>query len=172
MEEVKTRYTNVIGKDHLCVKTSNKGKAGQLLEDLLGIPHSSACLDMIDGELKVFPLKPNGTVKESVAITMVNKDDLKTTQFEDSRVYKKLENTLFVPYKQTGDDVCFMESIHFTKYNPYFEQLKNDYIEIQTKEFSGRVGKYLQTRTKGAGHGSTSRAFYLRPSFMKLLMTK
>jgi hypothetical protein len=29
------------------------------------------------------------------------------------------------------------------------------------------MGKYIQPRTKGAGHGSTSRAFYARPLFLK-----
>jgi len=171
MELVKTRYSSIVNRMHLCVNTRNRGVAGHLLEKLLEIPHSSNCLDMVDGELKVFPLKPNGSVKESVAITMVNKDTLKTTVFEESRVYKKLQNTLFVPYKRDGDNVCFMEAIHFTKDSPYFEQLKKDYIDIQTKPFSGTVGKYLQSRTKGKGHGTTSRAFYLRASFMKLLLS-
>jgi DNA mismatch repair protein MutH len=170
MDLVKVAYTSISGKTHLCVKTKNKGGAGHLLEDLLKIPHSSDCLDMVDGELKVFPLLPNGNVKESVAVTMLDKELLKTTPFEESRVYKKLENVLFVPYKRDGDSVCFMDAIHFTKDHEYFEQLKKDYTDIQTEEFSGKVGKYLQSRTKGAGHGTTSRAFYLRSSFMKLLM--
>jgi len=169
MELVKTRYKDVINKMQVCVNTKNKGIAGHLLEELLEIPHSSNCLDMVDGELKVFSLKPNGSVKESVAITMVDKELLKSTPFEESRVYKKLQNTLFVPYKRDGDTVCYMEAIHFTKDSPYFEQIKKDYIDIQTKPFSGNVGKYLQSRTKGKGHGTTSRAFYLRASFMKLL---
>jgi len=170
MELIKHRYKNIMDKIHSCVNTKNKGIAGQLLEKLLEIPHSSNCLDMVDGELKVFSLKPNGSVKESVAITMLDKELLKTTTFEESRVYKKLQNTLFVPYKRDGDTVCYMEAIHFTKDSPYFEQLKKDYIDIQTKAFSGNVGKYLQSRTKGKGHGTTSRAFYLRASFMTLLL--
>jgi hypothetical protein len=32
---------------------------------------------------------------------------------------------------------------------------------------TGRMGKFIQPRTKGAGHGSTSRAFYARPLFLK-----
>lgn len=170
MEEVKAAYTPISGKTQLCVKTKNKGGVGQLLEKLLEIPHSSDCLDMLDGELKVFPLRPNGSVKESVAVTMVDKELLKMTPFEESRVYKKLENVLFVPYKRDRENVCFMEAIHFTRDHEYFEQLKKDYTDIQTEEFSGKIGKYLQTRTKGKGHGTTSRAFYLRASFIKLIM--
>jgi hypothetical protein len=32
------------------------------------------------------------------------------------------------------------------------------------------MGKYIQPRTKGSGHGSTSRAFYARTSFLKKLL--
>ena len=62
MELVKTRYSSIVGRMHLCVNTRNRGVAGHLLEKLLEIPHSSNCLDMVDGELKAFPLKPNDSV--------------------------------------------------------------------------------------------------------------
>lgn len=171
LEDVKTKYESIIHKEHTCIKTKNKGGAGHLLEDLLGIPHSSDCLDMVDGELKAFPIKENGKAKESVAITMTDKEALKITPFEESRVYKKLENTLFIPYHRKGDIVCFGKIIHFTKSNEHFEQLKKDYNEIQSNRLSSKLGKYLQTRTKGAGHGSTSRAFYLRALFMNILLS-
>jgi len=32
---------------------------------------------------------------------------------------------------------------------------------------TGKMGVFIQPRTKGAGHGSTSRAFYARPLFLK-----
>jgi DNA mismatch repair protein MutH len=169
---IKTKYENIFKNSYTCIKTRNKGGVGHLLETLLDIPHTSDCLDMLDGELKSFPIQKNGKAKESVAITMVDKDNLKTkkVQFEDSRVYKKLENTLFIPYKRDGDTICFGSVIHFTKSNEYFEQIKEDYNDIQNKPFSSDVGKYLQSRTKGAGHGTTSRAFYLRASFMNKLL--
>jgi hypothetical protein len=50
--------------------------------------------------------------------------------------------------------------------------LKNDYDAIRTAfladgTLTSTTGALLQNRTKGAGHGSTSRAYYLRPEFMK-----
>jgi hypothetical protein len=35
------------------------------------------------------------------------------------------------------------------------------------KKLSGKMGKYIQPRTKGSGHGSISRAFYARKSFLR-----
>ena len=73
--QVKERFQSFQGKKFECPKTNNKGEEGQLLEQLLGIPNSSACLDCSDGELKLFPLKKlkrskQYTAKETVAITM------------------------------------------------------------------------------------------------------
>jgi DNA mismatch repair protein MutH len=35
---------------------------------------------------------------------------------------------------------------------------------------TGKDGKWIQARTKGAGHGSTSRAFYARKCLIKEIM--
>ncbi len=58
-----------------------------------------------------------------------------------------------------------------------YEQVKKDYElvrnTIRTKGFgalTGAMGVYVQPRTKGAGHGSTSRAFYARPIFIKKIL--
>ncbi len=55
-----------------------------------------------------------------------------------------------------------------------YNQVKADYDlvreTIHTKGFcalTGKMGVYIQPRTKGQGHGSTSRAFYARTSFLK-----
>ena len=54
-----------------------------------------------------------------------------------------------------------------------YEQIKADYDlireVIRTKGFahlSGSMGIMVQPRTKGAGHGSTSRAFYARAALV------
>ncbi|MCZ7609712.1 MAG: hypothetical protein M5U17_06055 [Ignavibacterium sp.] len=51
--------------------------------------------------------------------------------------------------------------------------MKADYDLVRetiiTKGFSalsGKLGVYIQPRTKGAGHGSASRAFYARVPFL------
>ena len=56
-----------------------------------------------------------------------------------------------------------------------FEAVKADYELVQEclkdprrgfSSLSGSMGQYIQPRTKGAGHGSISRAFYARPNFL------
>ena len=55
-----------------------------------------------------------------------------------------------------------------------YENVKKDYDLVrntlldQSKGFnylSGKMGVFIQPRTKGAGHGSISRAFMLEPNF-------
>ena len=175
------RIRSVVGTVQNVPHTRNKGAAGLALEVMLGIPASPACLDCSDGELKAFPLKrlANGSLvpKETVAVTMCTPELLKTQSFQESRCRVKLANTLFVPYMwEMNGDITFYTPILFTESHPLFHALEADYTVLQTSALEGilksNLGTYLQTRTKGAGHGSTSRAFYLRPSFIKALFKK
>lgn len=174
LADAEVRIRALVGASHSIPTTTNKGNVGLWLERSIGIPASSACLDCLDGEIKAFPLKTIAaglTPKETIAVTMVDVPLLQSQAFEDSRVFKKLENTLFVPYLRTGDTVVFYTPVRFTKEHALMESLKTDYGVLQTNAqagvLMGSLGKYLQTRTKGAGHGSTSRAFYLRPKFAR-----
>ncbi len=171
----------LVGISHTVPRTANKGAAGHHLETLLGIPHSPACLDCEDGELKAFPLKRNSKSqlgpKETVAVTMCDITALATTSFADSRVAAKLRKTLFVPYLRSDDEsVTYFKPVLFTEAHPLWTALAADYAEIQKRAaegvMTGSIGTYLQTRTKGTGHGSTSRAFYLRPKFLSALFSE
>lgn len=176
--ELQARLQPHVGTKTNVPKTRNKGAAGLALETLLGIPHSPACLDCTDGELKAFPLKrlKSGKLvpKETVAVTMCNLEDLKSKTFAESRCRAKLQRTLFVPYfwEDTGDLTLFAPFL-FTAEHALFAALEADYAELAARaregEMTGSIGVYLQTRTKGAGHGSTSRAFYVRPQFLSQL---
>jgi DNA mismatch repair protein MutH len=167
-----------VGKPKTCPLTRNKGLPGLFIEEIVGIPHTPNCLDCVDGELKLFPLKrlKNGTLapKETIAVTMLQPESLRTIPFTDSNVFRKLSRCLYIPYLRDEETIVL--------HNPYIldlsknaeiqTQLEADYNEIASKyitenKMTGSIGRYLQTRTKGAGHGSTSRAFYLRPQFIK-----
>ena len=180
VDEIHAKFVPLIGKEYTLPLTRNKGLTGTYLEDLLGIPHTSNCLDCSDGELKVFPMKKlkNGALvpKETIAVTMLNKDELRTCDFKDSKCLKKMTMMLLVPYLRTGDVIQFMGAkvvnLLDDEYKGLYDILEADYNEIRQKYLANGVlesstGTLLQNRTKGAGHGSTSRAYYLRPEFMK-----
>jgi len=57
INDVKRICSIVIGKKYSLPKSKNKGAVGILLEEITGIPTSSACWDCVDGEVKAFPLK-------------------------------------------------------------------------------------------------------------------
>lgn len=185
---------SVKGQRFFCPKSRNKGAAGLLLEGKLGIPTSSACLDCLDGEIKAFPqtkatsrtrlakqfgLKEGDYLAaETVAITMMRPHDLPSTKFEESRLYKKIKNVLFISYVRDGDNVSFNEEIVFDDTNPLFKQIAEDYETIKNHYeiygfTKGRIGKFLQVRTKGPGKGAPkTHAFYFRRQFLIQLFKK
>ena len=153
---------------------SNKGKFGLLIENILGLNNNSIQEpDFGDFELKCIPLKKlkNGklTFKETVAITMINPDNIINTSFSESHLYNKLKKVLFVTYI---NDTIY--DVHIFELNgTIYDEVKNDYDNIRKSiimvgfpSLSSSMGKYIQPRTKGAGHGSISRAFYGRVSFL------
>ena len=176
IEEVRAALTPIIGHTFHFPKTSNKGATGFLCEKLTGIPTTSASLDCKDGEVKSFPVKKlkDGSLvaKETVAITMLNKDDLIRSEcFSDSRCYKKMNRMLMVPYLREGDKIEFLPP-HFVELEKHtelptitedYDAIRKGFIESGT--LSSSTGKLLQNRTKGPKN-STSRAFYLKKEFV------
>jgi len=172
-----TKMQPFIGKEFNLPITKNKGLPGHFLEDLLGIPHTSNCLDAADGEVKLFPVKrlKNGTLvpKETIAVTMLSTDDLLVRDFKSSKLCKKMSRMLIVPYYRNADNIIFMKPVIIVlSEHESYPIIESDYNEIRTNFIENGIlrsknGILLQNRTKGAGHGSTSRAFYLRPQFMK-----
>lgn len=178
--ELQEKMVPLVGTTMVSPKTKNKGETGILLEKLTGIPQTSNCLDCTDGELKTFPLKRDKAgrlvPKETIAITMLDRDTLKDCAFAQSRPCKKMSKMLCVPYERTGDNIVYYTPILIDLSLPTYAALASilqaDYELIQKKfnetgELSSADGILLQNRTKGAGHGSTSRAFYLRTDFVK-----
>jgi DNA mismatch repair protein MutH len=178
LDEIHTKVLTLQGKKIHAPVTRNKGATGLLLETITGIPHSPACLDCVDGELKTFPIKKlkRGVLvpKETLAVTMLCTDDLKGCAFQDSRCLKKMERMLVVPYYREGDSIQYLKPTLLEKKDQpdIYSILEADYTTIRSEYITSNtlkseIGTYLQTRTKGAGHGSTSRAFYLRTGFLK-----
>jgi hypothetical protein len=172
---VMNKMESIINKSIVSAKNSNKGSVGHLLEDMLGIPRSSACLDCIDGEVKVFPIKkrPNGTLtaKETVAVTMLSQDNLLKEEFIDSKCYQKMKTMLMIPYLRESDTITYFAPTLIVLNDELFDLIKADYNEIrqsfiETGELHSKTGTYLQNRTKGPGGAKKTRAYYLRQAFM------
>jgi DNA mismatch repair protein MutH len=165
----------------------NKGWAGHVFERYLELPINSAQSPNFGSwELKSIPLKKlkNGswTVKETMAITMIDPINIIQKEFEDSHLLAKLKKAVIV-VRTVGENVDEPSYIHsileLDLDGEMYEIIKNDYNLVRNtllnyqngfELLTGKMGKYIQPRTKGSGHGSTSRAFYARTSFLKQLL--
>lgn len=164
----------------------NKGWAGHVIERYLGLPINSAQSPNFGSwELKIVPLKRDSTgqlrVKETMAITMIDPYHVRETPFEQShllaklkkavvcaRIFESIEDARSILYKVSEFDLNDPEIL---------EQVRNDYELVRNTirnhgfdQLTGRMGILVQPRTKGPGHGSTSRAFYARTGFVARIL--
>lgn len=160
----------------------NKGWAGQVIEHYLGLPKNSLqAPDFGTWELKVVPVIPGlegpVLVRESMAITMIEPAEVVDNKFSDSHLYDKLRSMIVVAriFQDVKETSAYVHSAaEFDLDNPAIrKQVEADYEAIREiirmkglEALTGDTGKYVQARTKGRGHGSTSRAFYARPVFV------
>ncbi len=160
----------------------NKGWVGHVIERYLGLPiNSSQSPNFGSWELKVVSLKRNAkrqlVVKETMAITMIDPYNVARTPFEESHLRAKMRKAVIVArvFESQSETSSLLHSV--TDFDlgdsEIYEQVKADYElvrdTINTTGFSalkGKMGVLVQPRTKGAGHGSTSRAFYARTKFV------
>lgn len=166
----------------------NKGWAGHVFERYLGIPINSAQSPNFGSwELKSIPLryKRNGELafKETMAITMLDPVNVGQKEFEDSHLLSKLKKAVVV-VRVVGDTVDAPSYVHsvvtFDLHGELYDAVKADYEEVRNalldpdkgfESLTSKMGYYIQPRTKGAGHGSTTRAFYARKIFLKQFVT-
>ncbi len=160
----------------------NKGWAGLVIEHYLGLQQNSRqAPDFDTWELIDVPLWRNADntlrVKESVAIIMLQAAEVLSNRFEDSYLYDKLRSPLVVGriYERPQElHSLFYAAAEFDLDNPIIrEQVAGDYEIIRRQiqaggidSVTGDLGKLVQARAKGRGHGSTTQAFYARPIFV------
>ena len=161
----------------------NKGWKGLVLERLAGLQTNiSKAPNGLTYELKSVAFRYVGkelVPKETMAITMINPAELKAHSFFESHVWAKLKTIVFCAVMWHGKnsekaELLKVTSLDFSETDELIQEIKADYDFIRhkliTKGFkslTGKDGKWIQARTKGAGHGSTSRAFYARTKFVK-----
>ncbi|MGC8453765.1 MAG: hypothetical protein ACL9RN_12240 [Cylindrospermopsis raciborskii] len=150
--------------------TKNKGYRGTVLQELLEIPNSKSLKDCIDGDIKSF------TLGQPVAITML-KHCLtqiieESVEFEASKVYEKLENTLFVGFDKSNQFInakVINKASYPELYDKFAEdynfisaQVKYHYFNQKTLHTINGPDKFIQIRTKGSKYrnGNYSRLCY------------
>jgi DNA mismatch repair protein MutH len=156
----------------------NKGWKGLILERLAGLDQSKAkAPNGLTFELKSVSFRRVDGVlvpKETMAITMINPDELRAHSFFESHCWAKLKAIVFCAVMWHGTnsqsaELLKVASMDFAETDDLILEIKADYDLIRRKlidhgfaALTGKDGKWIQARTKGAGHGSTSRAFYAR----------
>lgn len=116
-----------------------------------------------------------------MAITMIDPINVANTDFENSHLLMKMRKILIL--SRIWEDKTEPSSIVFGIHTfdigntEIYNQVKNDYelvrstiINFGFEALTGKMGVYIQPRTKGTGHGSISRAFYARVPFLKKLI--
>jgi DNA mismatch repair protein MutH len=194
-KEAIKRLKTLIGKElHELAKTYdvtiyqngrvNKGWAGHVFERFLELPINSAQSPNFGSwELKSIPIKTlkSGKLsfKETMAITMIDPVNVCQKEFEDSHLLAKLKKAVVVARtvgSHVDEPTYIYDVVEFDLSGELYEAVKADYNLVRNtlldpklgfSALTGKMGVYIQPRTKGAGHGSISRAFYARTKFLK-----
>lgn len=161
----------------------NKGWKGLVLEKLAGLDNNnSKAPNGLSFELKsvsFYEVKDVLVPKETMAITMINPVELSAHSFFESHCWHKLRALVFCAVEWTGHNaenaiLLDVTSMDFLEDAEFIKEVEEDYefirrklIETGFESLTGKDGKWIQARTKGPGHGSTSRAFYARKNFVK-----
>ena len=161
-------FSEIFTDDDFETIIKNKGKTGQLLELALGKKLDSFNIDFEDGELKSNKCDATGKPLETVFITQIASvidELLQKKKFEETHLYEKINNMLYVPVCKVGNPRTwvFLDAIHIDLSDKRFsslldtwredyysicEQLKN-HIETQKDGFIHTSnGTHIQVRSK------------------------
>lgn len=163
-------FKDLFSFEDLQTIVKNKGKTGQLLELILEKKLNSANIDFEDGELKSNKCDKNGKPLETVFVTQISSmmDDLLSAKpFEETHLYEKINNMLYVQVSKEGkpEEWKLVQLIHIDLTRPEFlsflEIWRQDYYSI-CKQLKAHIetsvdgfihtsnGTHLQIRSKDA----------------------
>ena len=164
----------------------NKGWAGHVVERYLGLPLNSAQSPNLGSwELKVASLvqQADGSclVKETIAITMLDPEEVLARSFEESHLFTKLRKIIAVSRIREDNaetrSICRTVHAFDLEETALYDDVARDYQAIRDviresgiEALTASIGTYVQPRTKGPGHGSTSRAFYARKELVEYII--
>lgn len=184
--------------------TTDKGIVGKILERTLGLKNTSNLLDFENGELKTNKSRIDGTPRETMAITQIssNIDNILNKQpFENSHLFHKIKNLLYVPICKDGNKLNWrlLPFIHVNLCQPQYSnlllQIEQDYysiidqllFDIENKS-DGYIhtsnGQFIQIRSKDSkpynpifsktfnkNISNKNHAFYFKKDFMLYLQS-
>lgn len=112
---------------------------------------------------------------------MINAKDVLSKDFTHSHLFHKLRSLIICgrlfESKEEKRSILLSVGTFDLADKKIKEQVKKDYdlvrktIKLQGfNALTGKMGVLVQPRTKGAGHGSTTRAFYARTGFVKQIL--
>lgn len=173
--------------DGVARRTINKGWAGLTLEQALGLPVNTrrepngGSWELKQVSLKVRLKTGEMTAKETMQITMFDRAHILAHPFEESHVLHKIARMvlvarLWVDAQESHSPIIMVRPADLSLEVPLvYEQVRLDYEEMRAHLQSGgdpksAMGTLIQSRTKGAGHGSISRAWYARTGFVNQLL--
>src|SRR3989338_4838716 len=169
----------------------NKGWKGLVLERLAGLETNvSKAPNGLTYELKSVSFHNKKEIlvpKETMAITMINTEELKSHAFFESHCWAKLKTIVFCAVMWHGKnaenaELIKVASLDFAEDDELIKEIKADYDLIRSKLISkgfesltGKDGKWIQARTKGIGgvnprtgqRRPITRAFYARTGLVK-----
>ena len=169
----------------------NKGWKGLVLERIAGLePNVSKAPNGLSYELKSVSfhhVKNKLVPKETMAITMINPEELKAHSFFESHCWAKLKSMIFCAVMWHGRDaetgeLLNVASLDFAEDDELIQEVKYDYDLIRKKliiqgfgALTGKDGVWIQARTKGKGGMNPktgekrpiTRAFYAKTCLVK-----
>ena len=164
----------------------NKGWAGMVVERLLGHPQDSKQeADFGTFELKVVPVVKDSfgrwSVKETMAMTMIDAKNVIETPFEHSHLIEKLRALLICARvfkdEQDSESELLKAGGFDLSDGETFKQVMADYDLVRTTlreqgmaGLTGSMGNLVQPRTKGSGKGAKTYAFYARTLFVSRML--
>jgi DNA mismatch repair protein MutH len=177
-----------------------KGWVGSLFEAVLGATAKSRAapdFEQLGVELKTLPVTLQGAPLETTFVCTIPLSKMASVEWEQSRVFRKLQRVLWVPVEGTRSTPVAARRVGTALlWSPSPEEerdLRFDWEELagmigggRVEDITGHLGRYLQVRPKardsharrrGSGEdgvmiSTLPRGFYLRPSFTARILSR
>lgn len=172
-------------------KNENKGWKGVTIEHILNLKtNNKKGADYSNLEIKTVPVINSSNhyqVKETTCLAVIDMNELMTTNFSSSSLFKKIKQTLFVLIDVENPSYPFIAGTYYLDLEKNIslkEQMNNDYDVIVNHIFdniengssldhnlTGKLGEVMQPRPKTGKKDTYTWAFYLKkPVLNNILM--